>query len=117
MEWTTDTVLAHHAVYACITRIAQDIGKLRPKLVERDTNGIWTETENAAHSPALRRPNRHQNHIQFKESWAISKLTRGNTYVLIERDSAACRVRSTCSTHRACRCSSPQMARCSMSSG
>jgi phage portal protein BeeE len=85
-EWTTDTVLAHHAVYACITRIAQDIGKLRPKLVERDANGIWTETENAAHSPALRKPNRFQNHIQFKESWAISKLTRGNTYVLIERD-------------------------------
>jgi HK97 family phage portal protein len=86
MEWTTDTVLAHHAVYACITRIAQDIGKLRPKLVERDENGIWSEVENAAHSPALRKPNRFQNHIQFKESWAISKLTRGNTYVLIERD-------------------------------
>jgi HK97 family phage portal protein len=86
IEWTTDTVLAHHAVYACITRIAQDIGKLRPKLVEQDDDGIWTETENAAHSPALRRPNRFQNHIQFKESWAISKLARGNTYVLIERD-------------------------------
>lgn len=86
IEWTTDTVLAHHAVYACITRIAQDIGKLRPKLVERDADGIWTEVENRAHSPALRRPNRFQNHIQFKESWAISKLTHGNTYVLIERD-------------------------------
>jgi HK97 family phage portal protein len=86
MEWTTDTVLAHHAVYACITRIAQDIGKLRPKLVERDDDGIWSEVENAAHSPALRKPNRFQNHIQFKESWAISKLVRGNTYVLIERD-------------------------------
>lgn len=86
MEWTTDTVLAHHAVYACITRIAQDIGKLRPKLVEQDKDGIWTETDNTAHSPVLRRPNRFQNHIQFKESWAISKLTHGNTYVLIERD-------------------------------
>ncbi|MDB4914050.1 MAG: phage portal protein [Gemmatimonadetes bacterium] len=86
IEWTTDTVLAHHAVYACITRISQDIGKLRPKLVERDEDGIWTEIENAAHSPALRRPNRFQNHIQFKESWAISKLTHGNTYILIERD-------------------------------
>jgi HK97 family phage portal protein len=86
IEWTTDTVLAHHAVYACITRIAQDIGKLRPKLVEQDDDGIWSEIENAAHSPSLRRPNRFQNHIQFKESWAISKLTRGNTYVLIERD-------------------------------
>jgi HK97 family phage portal protein len=85
-EWTTDTVLAHHAVYACITRIAQDIGKLRPKLVEQDDDGIWSEIENGAHSPALRRPNRFQNHIQFKESWAISKLTRGNTYVLLERD-------------------------------
>jgi HK97 family phage portal protein len=85
-EWTTDTVLAHHAVYACITRIAQDIGKLRPKLVEQDADGIWSEIGNTAHSPALRRPNRFQNHIQFKESWAISKLTRGNTYVLLERD-------------------------------
>jgi HK97 family phage portal protein len=87
MEWTTDTVLAHHAVYACITRIAQDFGKLRPKLVERDANGIWSEVEgNSPFWPTLRRPNRFQNHIQFKESWAISKLTRGNTYVLIERD-------------------------------
>jgi HK97 family phage portal protein len=85
-EWTTDTVLAHHAVYACITRIAQDFGKLRPKLVEKDEDGIWSEVENGAHSPALRKPNRFQNHIQFKESWAISKLTRGNTYCLIERD-------------------------------
>jgi HK97 family phage portal protein len=85
-EWTTDTALAHHAVYACITRIAQDIGKLRPKLVEKDANDIWTEIENAAHSPSLRKPNRFQNHIQFKEWWAASKLIRGNTYVLIERD-------------------------------
>jgi HK97 family phage portal protein len=85
-EWTRDTVLAYHAVYACVTRIAQDFGKLRPMLVERDANGIWTEVENTAHSPALRKPNRFQNHIQFKEAWAISKLTHGNTYVLIERD-------------------------------
>lgn len=86
VEWTVDTVLAHHAVYSCIARIAQDIAKLRPKLVEQDDDGIWSEIENTAHSPALRRPNHFQNHIQFKESWAISKLTRGNTYVLMERD-------------------------------
>lgn len=86
MEWTTDTVLAHHAVYACITRIAQDFGKLRPKLVEQDEDGIWTEVTNTAHSPVLRRPNRFQNHIQFKESWITSKLIHGNVYVLLERD-------------------------------
>ena len=85
-EWTTDTVLAHHAVYACVTRIAQDIGKLRPKLVEQDEDAIWSEIENSAHSPVLRRPNRYQNHIQFKEWWTTSKLVRGNTYALLERD-------------------------------
>lgn len=85
-EWTTDTVLAHHAVYACVTRIAQDIGKLRPKLVEKDEDGIWSEIENTAHSPVLRRPNRFQNHIQFKEWWTTSKLVHGNAYALLERD-------------------------------
>lgn len=85
-EWKTDTVLAHHAVYACVTRIAQDIGKLRPKLVERDADGIWTETQSAAFSPVLEKPNRFQNHIQFKEWWTTSKLIHGNAYALLERD-------------------------------
>lgn len=85
-EWTTDTVLAHHAVYSCITLIASDVGKLRPKLVQRDADGIWFETESSAFSPVLRKPNRYQNHIQFKEWWVTSKLIRGNTYVLLERD-------------------------------
>ena len=86
-EWTIDTVLAHHAVYACITLISADIGKLRPKLVQQDENGIWSETSSPAFSPVLRKPNRYQNRIQFLEWWAISKLIRGNAYVLKERDS------------------------------
>lgn len=86
-EWRVDTVLAHPTIYACITRIAQDIGKLRQKLVELDDdNGIWTETSSAAFSPRLANPNRFQNHIQFKEWWATSKLAHGNTYTLKERD-------------------------------
>jgi HK97 family phage portal protein len=84
--WTTQSVLAHHAVYTCITLIASDVGKLRPKLVQRDTNGIWTETESAAFSPVLRKPNRYQTRIQFIESWVTSKLQHGNTYVLLDRD-------------------------------
>ena len=86
VEWTTDTVLAHHAVYTCVTLIASDIGKLRPKLVQQDADGIWTEVQSPAFSPVLRRPNRYQNHIQFKEWWITSKLVRGNTYALKERD-------------------------------
>lgn len=70
-----------------MTLIASDIGKLRPKLVERSSGtGIWQESSSPAFSSVLRNPNRFQNHIQFKESWTISKLTWGNTYVLKERD-------------------------------
>lgn len=86
VEWTTDSVLSYHAVFACITLISQDFGKLRPKLVRLDEDGIWSETSSAAFSPVLKKPNRYQNHIQFKEWWIISKLIRGNTYALKVRD-------------------------------
>lgn len=85
-EWTVDCVLAHHAVYACITLISNDIGKLRHKLVKVDSDGIWTETTSAAFSPVLRKPNRYQNYIQFKQWWITSKLIRGNVYALKQRD-------------------------------
>jgi HK97 family phage portal protein len=84
-SWTTETVLAFHAVFACITLISQDVGKLRIKLM-RKQGKVWEEIENPAFSPVLRKPNRYQNHIQFKEWWMLSKLTRGNTYVLKRRD-------------------------------
>jgi HK97 family phage portal protein len=85
-EWRTDTVLAHHAVYSCVTRISQDIGKLRPKLVEKDSDGIWTETTSPAFSNVLSQPNRFQNYIQFQEWWIMSKLIHGNSYALLARD-------------------------------
>lgn len=85
-EWTADSVLSYHAVYACITLIANDIGKLRERLVESDANGIWTEVRNPAFTPVLRKPNRYQNHIQFKQWWITSKLIRGNAYALKVRD-------------------------------
>ena len=85
-EWTVDTVLSHPIVFACITQISNDIGKLRAKLMELDGKGIWTETTSAAFSPVLKRPNRYQNHIQFKQWWIMSKLSRGNTYALKQRD-------------------------------
>lgn len=81
------TALSYHAVYTCITLISNDIGKLRIKLVQQDpTTGIWSETSSPSFSPVLRKPNRYQNHIQFKEYWMLSKLTRGNAYVLKQRD-------------------------------
>ena len=79
-------VLTHSAVYACITLIASDIGKLRIMLTQRDADGVWLETENAAYSPVLRKPNRYQTRQKFLEQWIVSKLIHGNTYVLKERD-------------------------------
>jgi HK97 family phage portal protein len=84
-----DDVLTHAAVYACVTLIASDIGKLRIKLVEQSdvsVGGNWTEVENAAFSPVLRKPNRYQTRIKFLEQWQVSRLVHGNTYVLKQRD-------------------------------
>lgn len=86
VEISMENVLSFHAVFACQTLIASDIAKLRIKLVQMDANGIWTEVKNPAYSPVLRKPNHFQNRIQFMENWVLSKLQRGNTYVLKERD-------------------------------
>jgi HK97 family phage portal protein len=85
-ELAPETILAYHAVYACITLISADVGKLGIMLMREDEDGIWEATQSPAFSPVLRKPNRYQTHIQFVENWIMSKLTRGNTYVLKERD-------------------------------
>lgn len=93
-ELKTKDVLCSPIVYACITLIANDIGKLRARLVKKDSNGIWSEVETS--SPywlPLRNPNRYQNHIQFKQWWMMSKLRFGNTYALKERDNRGMVVR------------------------
>lgn len=86
VEIKREDVTTHHAVYSCMTLIASDISKLRIKLVEKGPTGIWKETQNPAFSPVLRKPNRHQSRIQFLESWVLSKLGHGNTYILKGRD-------------------------------
>jgi HK97 family phage portal protein len=85
-EIRLDNALTYFAVFACVTLIASDIGKLCLRLVQQDGNGIWTETDSPAFSPVLRRPNRYQTINKFIEQWIISKLIHGNTYVLLQRD-------------------------------
>jgi HK97 family phage portal protein len=75
--------LAHPTVYACVTQIAGDIGKLRLRMTELK-EGIWQEVP--AYNPIFKRPNKYQTRQQFIEAWLISKLTYGNTYVLKQRD-------------------------------
>lgn len=80
-----ETLLAFSAVYSCVTLIADDISKLRIKLMQ-NIGGIWQETTSPAFSPVLRKPNNYQTRIQFLSAWIASKLLNGNTYVLKERD-------------------------------
>lgn len=86
VEINRDTVLSYAAVYACVSLISQDIGKMRVKLMQQNANGIWREFSNAAHSPVLRKPNHFQNRVKFFEYWIVSKLLFGNTYALKQRD-------------------------------
>ncbi|UHD44919.1 phage portal protein [Aureimonas altamirensis] len=86
VEVNRDAVLAHHADFGCRTLIASDIAKLGLRLVLKDEHGVWKPVTNPAYSPVLRKPNHFQNRIQFIESWVLSKLQSGNTYVLKQRD-------------------------------
>ena len=83
---TAPSALSYFAVYACVTLIATDIGKMSLRLVAKDSDGVWHETTNPAYSPVLREPNRYQTIHKFVEQWITSKLTAGNAYVLKQRD-------------------------------
>src|SRR5690554_1486586 len=71
------------AIYSCITLIAGDISKLKARVMALGSDGIQAEQ---ATPSALKRPNRYQNHIQFKQWWETSKLSQGNAYGLKQRD-------------------------------
>jgi HK97 family phage portal protein len=82
---TNDQAMAFPAVFSCHTLICSDVSKLRCKLVKLQDQ-VWVEVTNPAYSPVLRKPNGYQTRVQFFESWMNSKLSRGNTYVLKQRD-------------------------------
>jgi HK97 family phage portal protein len=86
VEVKLDTVLTYSTVFRCISLISSDIAKMRIRLVQKDSDGIWTEIESPAFSPVLRKPNRFQTRIQFFTHWVESKLIHGNAYILKGRD-------------------------------
>jgi HK97 family phage portal protein len=82
-----EDAMAHPTYWSCVTLIAGDVAKIRPMLVE-ERDGIDAEVErNSPYLPVLERPNHYQNRIQFLTCWMLSKLMRGNTYALKQRDS------------------------------
>jgi HK97 family phage portal protein len=81
-----DLALSYFPVFACVTLIAADIGKLCLRLVSQTPDDVWEEAYSPAFSPVLRKPNRYQSINKFVEQWITSKLIWGNTYVLKQRD-------------------------------
>lgn len=78
------SILANPTVFACVTLIQGDIGKL-PFVVQQEKDNIWVRTDHAV-LKLLKKPNLYQNQIQFRKNWISSKLLYGNTYVLKVRD-------------------------------
>lgn len=85
VEIRHDSVMAQPTVFACMTQIASDVGKLRARLMEF-VEGIWRETVSSSFSPVLRKPNQFQTWQLFIEQWIYSLLSHGNLYVLKVRD-------------------------------
>ncbi len=81
VETKLETVLTNPAAFRCQSIISSDIAKLGIWLY-RENENIRTKIENREVAALLRRPNRYQNRLQFIESWMMSKLSFGNTYVL-----------------------------------
>jgi HK97 family phage portal protein len=85
IKWERKDVTSYPAVFSCVTLIASDISKLKIKLM-RQQGDIWVQVPFGNYG-VLQKPNSYQNRIQFIESWLLSKLIRGNTYILKRRDS------------------------------
>lgn len=85
-EVTTEDVLSYSPVFACITLIASDVAKLPMNAIGL-LQGVWKIIEDAGLNSLLSKPNQFQNRIQFFENWIISKLSTGNTYVFLRRNS------------------------------
>lgn len=93
LQISDETALAFFAVFSCVTLIASDVAKIDPELRKYDEAAkVAVEAESSAFSPVLRKPNTFQTWQQFAESWQLSKLIKGNAYVLKIRD-ASLRVR------------------------
>lgn len=81
------TLLCYPTLYACIMRIATDVGTLPAQLKIREReSGVWKDAYIEPVSVVLRRPNHYQTAQQFREAWVLSKLIHGNAYILKQRD-------------------------------
>lgn len=83
-EQSREEVTKFFAVFSCVSLISEDMGKLWINL-KKNNDGIL-ETVTDKRFSFLKKPNNFQTWQQFVSFWIISKLLRGNAYVLKLRD-------------------------------
>lgn len=76
--------LTSYAVFACISLISKDIGKL-PLVAKTEENGIKTNIKFKG-LDVINKPNHYQTRQQFFEAWINSKASNGNAYIYKIRD-------------------------------
>lgn len=80
------SITSFGAVFACISRIATDIAKLEPKLTMPDGKIRVSVPASSPYWEVLKKPNPHQNRIQWLNDWIVGKLLFGNKHQLKVRD-------------------------------
>jgi len=84
-ELSIEDMSAFYAVFACISLISKDMGKM-PILLKRMQNGVLVNVDIPKELNLFKKPNKYQTWQQFNEFWTTSLLRRGNAYVLKQRD-------------------------------
>lgn len=84
-ELKREDMTAFYAVFACVSLISKDMGKM-PLLLKKKEDGVLVDAAVPEELSFLKKPNKYQTWQQFNEFWTSSLLLRGNTYVLKQRD-------------------------------
>lgn len=85
-ELTLKDNASFYAVFACVSLISKDIGKL-PVLLKKQQQGVKVLAQTPLDLQRIwSKPNNYQNWQQFQENWTTSLLLRGNTYIFKQRD-------------------------------
>ena len=80
------TAMAVSAVSACVSYIAEDVARCKPRLYGLDKDGKPYEVKDHPVAQLLRRPNRVQNWLEFCEQMTAAMRLRSNAYAAIIRD-------------------------------
>lgn len=96
MELTTEKKSGFFAVFACVSLISKDIGKMGITL-KAFKQGVLQKTGVPKDLKiVMKKPNKFQTWQQFQEQWTTSLLLRGNAYIFIVRDVFGVPVRLVC---------------------